>query len=906
MARSPMPRRRPGAAPLFGAALLACATTGSPAPTATAEDPPLLQLPPAVRPVRYALEIEVDPSADRFQGTATIEVALDAPRRTIWLHARDLRVESATAELGAEPAVPVRLEQVTSEGVARVTLPRTAPAGRAVLRFRWSGAWGDDQVSGLYRIAVGADRYAVTQLEAIYARRVFPCFDEPRFKTPFQVTLTVNETHLAVSNAPVVGEASLGGGRKRVRFADTKPLPTYLVFLGVGPFDVASATIPPSGVRAAPLATRGLAPRGRGGELSFGLALAGDLLVALEQWFGLPYPYEKLDLVAVPSTAWGGMENAGAILFRDSYLLFEEGRSEEDRRRRIANLMAHEISHQWFGNLVTLPWWTDAWLNESFGEFFGARIAHRYRPEWGIDLLQAGWVEEAMRTDGLASARAIRQPLRRTEEISDLFDNLTYDKGQAVLGAFERWMGEERFRRGLGEYLATHAHGTASVDDLLASLSRAAGRDVARPLLGFVEQPGIPLVTVHVACDARGARAELGQRRYRPRGAVAVEAAWQIPVCLRFSAQGSVAENCALVEPEGATVELGPTCPDWLFPDAGGVGYYRWSLSPEDLGRLLASGRAHLEAAERLSLARSVRAARRAGALPFQAAMDALAALAGDPEADVAGAGMDETAAVRELIDPADRAAAEATGRRLYRPALAGRSGFDAPPGETEAARRLRLRAVTFLALVARDPEVRREAARRGADYIGLASGAFRPEAVSPDLAGLALEVAVQEEGAPVFDALLGRLPGIADGPRRRQVLLALSGAEHPALAARAASLWRDSQLTPNERMFLILLREGPGPRRRAFEEVRSHLDEIASVVPATWLSLLPLTADRFCDAERLAEARAVFEPALARHPSMRLNVANVLERIQLCIAEREADAAAATTWLRARAAAAR
>lgn len=897
MTRASNACRRRGAVPLLGALILGCATPGSSRPPAATEDPPLLQLPLDVRPVRYVLEVDADPAADRFRGSVAIEIALESARRTIWLHARDLQVESATIEWAGERPMPVRLEQVTSEGVARVILPRAAPPGRALLRFRWTAAWGDDQVSGLYRVSIGGDRYVVSQLQSIYARRVFPCFDEPRFKTPFQVTLTAGEAEVAVSNAPLVEEVALGNGRKRARFADTRPLPTYLVFLGVGPFDAASATISPSGVRSTPLAVRGLAPRGRGGELAFGLSMAGDLLVALERWFRLPYPYEKLDLLAVPATTWGGMENAGAILFRDVYLLFEEGRSEEGRRRLIAVLLAHEISHQWFGNSVTLPWWTDTWLNESFGQFLGARIADRHRPAWGIELRQVGRVEEAMRTDGLASARAIRQPLRRTEEISDLFDGLTYDKGQAVLATFERWMGEERFRQGLSEYLAAHAHGTASVDDLLASLSRAAGRDVSGPLTGFIEQPGLPLVSARVVCDARGARVELGQRRYRPRGAAQVEAAWRVPVCIRYSAGGTSAERCVLAEPPASTLELGPACPEWVLPDAGGLGYYRWSLAPEDLGRLLRS-RGQLGPAERLSLARNVRAARLAGALPFADAMDTLATLADDPEAEVAGVGMDEIAAALAIVDPDGRRAAEAFGRRLYRPALAGGSGFDAPPGETEAARRLRLRVLTFLAREARDPEVRREAARRGTDYAGLAAGTFRHDAVSPDLVALALEVAVQEEGTPVFDALLERLPNITDGPKRRQVLLALSGAEDPALAVRAASLWRDPRLSPSERL-LVLLPEGTGPRRRSFEELREHLDEIVPMVPALWASLLPLAADRFCDAEQLADAQAVLDSAVARHPSMRLNAANTIERIRLCVAEREADGAAASTWFR-------
>ncbi len=898
-----MPHRRMA---LALAALGACTTTRTDSiqgeGAAQADEPvPVLQLPGDVRPLRYALDLDIAPSREQVQGAATIEVLLSSPRRTIWLHGRDLRLTEASVEARGEKPVPARYQQVTAEGVARLVLPRPVGPGPATLRLAWEAPW-NSQLAGLYRSRSGPDAYALTQFEAIDARRAFPCFDEPRFKTPFDVALTARSGDVVVSNAPAAGEEVLPGGLKRVRFATTRPLPTYLVFFAAGPFDVVEAPLSANEVRRRPLPVRGLAPRGRGRELAFALAAGNEMLVALERWFGMPYPYDKLDHVAASEFTAGAMENAGAILYRDSLLLEEPGRPDEARRARIAEIMAHEMAHQWFGDLVTLPWWNEVWLNESFAQFLGVRVADAWRPSWGLVTRQIQRTEWAMAEDAIASARAIRQPLRRTEEIPDQFDELTYEKGMAVLASLERWVGEERFRNGLRSYVASHADGTGSTEALLAALSRSAGRDVSGALTSFVDQPGVPLLSVSVQCGGHGARVSFSQRRYALRGVSVTDGAWEIPVCVRYQGPEAPPTRCLLVPPAGAVLDLAGPCPAWLIPDAGGVGYYRWALAPPDLGRLRRGGLGGLTGAERLSLARNVRAAQRAGALPYAEAMDLLAALAGDPDETVVEVGMDAVAFARDhLLGPERVPDLEATARRLYRSALRGH-GFDGPPGETDAARRLRERALEFLVRVARDPALREEAARRGRALAGFPDGPFDPAAVSPELRAVALEVALEAEGPPLFDALLGRLDGIADGRQRQDVLRALAVAQGPGLDRRAASLWREERIRPAERVSPVILTRWPAALRRVFPQVSASLDEMVPRIPAGAESFLPYAASGFCDAARLAEARRFLDRAVARYPSMRQNAAKVLEGIEVCIAERSANAPAAAAWFAARA----
>lgn len=502
----------------LAAALLACAARApAPAPPPGAAAPPVLQLPEGVRPLRYAIDLEVVPGAPAFGGTAEIEIELSAPHRSIWLHGRELRVSRATVEAPGTGPLPASYTQVNEDGVVQLAFPRPLGPGRATLRFAYEAGWGKNLV-GLYLARGGGETYAATQLESHFARRVFPGFDEPRFKTPFDVTLTVPARDVAVSNAPVAAEAPARAGLRRVRFATTEPLPTYLLFLGVGPFDVVTPPpLPPNEVRDRPLPVRLLAPRGHGGELGFAAEATAALVPWLESYFGIPYPYAKLDQIALPEFAWGAMENAGAISYRSQLLLDSAATSEADRRD-IAAIMAHELAHHWFGDLVTLPWWTDTWLNEAFATWMGGRAAARFRPDWNVPGEELARLDEVMQTDATAAARAIRQPLQAMAEVGGQFDGMSYQKGAAVLRSFERLVGEDRFRDGVRAYLRAHAHGTGSAGELFAELSRAAGRPLAPALAAFTDGPGMPFVSGRVACAPGRARLVLAQARFAPRG----------------------------------------------------------------------------------------------------------------------------------------------------------------------------------------------------------------------------------------------------------------------------------------------------------------------------------------------------------------------------------------------------
>lgn len=881
------------------AALLACATR-PPSPAAPAEEPPRLQLPEGVRPLRYALDMTIVPSHTKFGGTVEIEVELASPQASISMHGRGLRVSEATVAMGRE-SLPARWAQADDDGLATLTLPRPVGPGRAVLRLAWTAPWGEN-LAGLYLAKGAGGLHAVTQLAAIFARRVFPCFDEPRFKTPFDVKLTVPAEAVAVSNAPVIAEAPAPAGLRRVRFAATEPLPTYLVFLGVGPFEVAApAPLPPNGVRAGPLALRALTVRGHAAEAAFSLEATRAFVPWFERYFAIPYPYAKLDQIAIPELMWGGMENAGAVAYRDSWFLVTPQSSETDREH-IAGLVAHELSHMWFGDLVTLPWWTDAWLNEAFATWIGARALDEWRPDWNVPVGTFRSAEGVMELDSLASSRPIRQPLRAMGEIAGQFDAMSYEKGGAVLDTFERLLGRERFRDALREYLRSRAHGTGSAEALVAAFSRAAGRDLAPAFASFTERAGVPLVAAGVACGPSGARLLLEQSRWRPRGSGARAGdVWQIPVCARFEAGGRLQEACTLLDARRGALDLGADCPEWVFPHAGAVAYHRWTLAPADLARLLAHGLSRLSSAEKVSLARNLRAAQMSGAMPWGEAMSAIAALAADVDPDAALEPAELLALVRDRIAPEEaRAAVASLAARLYRPVLS-RVGWAARPGESAATKRLRRAAVEALAFTARDPDVRREAARTGAALAG-AGGPAAP--VDPDLAELAMAAFVQDGGEAAFEAVLSRLVSSDDPALRPKLVAALARQEDPGLAARAAVLWARPEIRRQEYGRLFGALGGTAATREALlRELERQGEPLVGKLTVLQAQSLPLALGGGCDLRFAGRLRSALEPRLAARPEMRRSLAQAVERIRICAAEREAEGAHVAAFFAAAAA---
>ncbi len=879
--------------PVAAPVLPACAET-SPGFGTLAEPPPLGRLGEEVVPTAVTLALDVDPRVARFAGSETIALEVHHPRRALWLHGKGLDVTAVSIEAGGVTQQG-RYEQVDDTGVARLTFPCDVPAGPAQLSLRWSAPFLDGG-DGVFKVTRGADSYVFTQFEPISARSGFPGFDEPAFKVPFTLSLTVAQGDVAVSNAQVASEGPAGEGKRTVVFAPTLPLPTYLVAFAVGPLDVVEAPpIPANDVRPQPLAFRGLAMRGRGVKLAYSMSRVPAIIAALERYFGTPYPYSKLDFVAIDDFP-GAMENAGLIMFQE-WLLFVDGASAPEAQRRWSeNTIAHELSHQWFGNLVTMAWWDDLWLNEGFATWIASRIVAEVAPELGADEMRIEEWRGAMHDDSRESARRIRQPIQSPHDIAAAFDGITYSKGGAVIGMFERWLGETVFRDGVRAHLAAHRFGTATAHDLLAALSGASGRNVRTPFGTFLDQVGAPAVSMTLSCAAGVGSLALAQARWLPIGSTATRAAvWQVPVCVRYGRGAVAQEACTLLTEAHGTLALPALaggCPEWVTPNAGGGGYYQGLLDDAALAQLRARGLTHLTMRERASLADGVLAATESGSLAPVPALAALEPLARDASPPIAMAPLDVLGFFwNRAPDAAARARVEAIVRRLY--GARGRAlGWTARRGDDGATRTLRAEVLGALAWRGHDPQVRREAARLGRAYLGLGGdGALHPDAVASDLVDLAVQVAVADGDDAVFDAVRAHLFAAEDPVVRERMLTALGAATDPQRAARAREVTLDPRLAPTEVQTIVYAQLGePETRDAAYDWVEASFDVFAARVPDWLRGQLPGAGGGFCDVAHAARLEAFFGPraeALLGGPQ---TLATTLEEIHLCAARLSAQ----------------
>jgi alanyl aminopeptidase len=636
--------------------------------------------------------------------------------------------------------------------------------------------------------------------------------------------------------------------------------------------------------------------RGRGRQLAPALERVGPLLDALEAYFGAPYPYAKLDLVAVPDFAAGAMENPGLVTFREPLLLL--GRDAPDfQQRAVAGVMAHELAHMWVGGLVTMAFWDDLWLNEAFATFLSTRALAVAHPEYHPELAEVSSVETAMDADGLTTARRIRQPIESPHDIESAFDAITYRKGAGVLRMFERYIGASVFQAGVRAYVEAHRWGVATSADLVRALSEASGKDLAPSFASVLDQPGLPLLDATITCGEAASTARVRQERYLPLGSPAPSApsVWSVPVCVRYGARGASYETCALLDtPEGDVALPEAACPSWVMPNADAAGYYRFALDPRSLEGLARWGTRSLSPAERLATIDSVVAAHRKGRVPFRTTFRFLSGAASSSERLIAIAPMAPLTFVAEqVVDEPARAKARASLRRLYQDRVR-RLGWGPRRGQDEDGERRLLRAdvLGFLALVGRDTTVRHHALLEARELLGIgAGGRLDRAAVDPGLVGMVLVVGAQDGGAPLFDAMELALVSTGDALLRSQLLRGLGSVTEPQLAERARALALDPRVRLNELAIpLHAQMDQPETRDAAFDFVEAHWDELVARLGAAGAGRLVGLGAAFCAEDDARRVEAFFAPRVQGLGGGPRELAGTLERIRLCAAQVEAQ----------------
>ena len=849
----------------------------------TSPPPPELRLPEGVRPVRQSVELTLDPDAEPFAGR--VEIELDVARETpvVWLNATGLAVTSATlGPAGAD--APARVVPGGDDFVGLAASRPLAP-GRAVLRASFTGTISRKGSDGIFAMKEEGDWYVFTQFEAIAARRAFPCFDEPGYKIPWQVALRVPTGRPAFSNTPVLS-TTREGERDVVRFAPTKPLPSYLVAFAVGPFD--TVDVGPVGRNHVP--ARLVVPRGRGRDTTWARETTPRVLSLLEEYFDRPYPYEKLDQVAVPGVGFA-MEHPGLVTYGMGLVVQRAKEQTIDARRAWVSVAAHELAHQWFGDLVTMAWWDDTWLNESFASWMGEKVTDRFAPEWGVALQRVAARSGALDADSLASARRIRQPITTKHDIEDAFDGITYEKGEAVLEMVESWLGEGPFRRGVQSYLDRHAWGTATVSDFAGALSAAAGRDVSAVLSTFLDQTGAPVVSAEPACGG-APRLRLSQRPYRALGSTAEAKTWRVPVCARTA--GRDAPACTLLEGAAGEVALaGASCPDWSYANADGAGYYRTLLGAAEARRALESN--GLAPAERLALASEMRALVASGDLAAGDALSRVPRLAGDPERLVVGAAAGFASGLERIVDDAHLERYRAFVRSVFGPP-ARALGLASREGEPESQRLLRRSLAEAAGDLGRDPELQRQAldlTRRWLDD---------PSTVDPDMVGTVLSLGAASGDRALLDRLRAEVLKETDRQRRERLFGALGSVHDPTLAAEVLALVLDERLELRESIDLVWrLAQTRETRRAAFDFLKANHDALVARLPKGMMSpaaYFPMIGAFLCTTDERREVEQFFTPRLAGLEASPRVLAQSLERIDQCVARREAQQSSVDAFL--------
>lgn len=878
-----------------------------PALAATASgDPqaPAGQLGHQVVPKSYELDLRLLPDQPDFSGRAVIELQVAEPASVIYLHGNGLEVASAKLVSADGLVRAAAYRQVDPLGVARLDFDTPLPAGEARLEIAWRAAFRS-RAEGPYRSTVDGASYLFTQFEDIDARRLFPGFDEPVFKVPFEIAVTTRVGNAVVGNAPAAREEPAGDGLKRVVLERTEPLPTYLVALAVGPFDIVEAPpVPPSRVRQRPLPLRGVATRGKGGRMRYALDNTPAILGYLEAYFDREYPYAKLDLIASPEFGTNAMENAGAIIYGEQRILLDAD-SSLDQQRSFGVIHAHEISHHWFGDLVTPKWWDDTWLNESFANWMGNKAAHAWRPELQLEATPLQEALAAMRLDSRIAARRIRQPVATSMEIGNSFDAITYLKGGGVLGMFEGYLGEEAFRAGIRLHMRRFPYGVADVEDFMASLAQGSGRpDVVPAFRSFIDQPGVPLVDLRLSCGPDGARLELAQERYLPLGSRGDRRqAWQIPMCVAHGrGEGALARECLLLDKPAASFRLaGSGCPTVVLPNAGGAGYYRFSLDQAGWRALMAAF-PRLGQKEGLVVADSLSAAHQAGRLSTPEWLAAQRAIAASPWATLALWPRTDLLRLRDALVPAgERGRVDALLREMYRPrldalgpdALDFTAGTGPRPLTAEAVNTelLRTGLVRLLALDADDAEVRGRLAGAARRYLRADAGeGLDRAALQPALVGAGLAAGVREYGAPFVDLLLARMLASSDVQFRAEAAAALAHTDDPVLGDRVRGLLLDRRLRAREPTTLLFALAGRASQRRAtFEWFKAHREAFTAGYGPFGLRSLPRLAEGFCSVADAREAEDYFGPLVKDWPGAARTLAETVEAIELCAAQREA-----------------
>lgn len=762
-------------------------------------------LPKTIVPHHYRLELEPDIEKLSTHGTAEIELEVREPVTRILLNASEIQIQKAALEGGTN----LKVAPDSPKGTLTLEAPEKIPQGRHTLRLEFESRI-NEKPSGLYYVdypsAGKTARMLVTQMEAADARSVIPCWDEPVFRAVFELTLRIPEKLTAFSNMPIVSEEATGDGRKVVRFQPTPSMSSYLLAFAIGDFEVLRDEVEGISIGI-------VTPAGKSREGRYALEATRRLIPYFNDYFGVRYPLPKLDQIAVPHKG-GAMENWGLITYDESLLLFDESRSSNFTRERIFGVVAHEIAHQWFGNLVTMAWWDNLWLNEGFASWMSTKASDHFHPAWQKWLRSNGDKEWAMSLDSKLTTHPIQQPVPNVAAALDMFDAISYQKGQALIRMLEDYVGANAFRAGLRAYVAKHSGSNTTTADLWNALESASGQPVRVMAEGWTEQPGFPVIGV--SCEPGGPSLKFRQERFTVGNPDPDKRIWRVPVrLLRLGDKGKT--QTFLLEKEANSLPV-PDCDGTWLANAGGTGYYRVEYS-EELASRIATQLSQLPAEDRLTLLSDAWALFVAGRKPVGSYLSFTAELKSETTQAVVSQILGSLGAIDYLLRGTNlRTKFRSYARSLVRPQLQ-RLGQSSKPGEPPTNSLLRSELIGLMGEW-EDPEI-----------LALARKQFRTfqtnrSSIPPDLRWAMLAIAGKDSGA--YDALK-RLAQSAENTEERDMFYqALCRARDPEHAKRTLAMAEDPSLPPRVATSLVSgVAWGGDYPELAWEYATSHFESL-------------------------------------------------------------------------------
>jgi aminopeptidase N len=846
-------------------------------PLATAQ-----RLPEVASPENYKLTFTPDLEKARFEGDETISLRVMKPTSEITLNAVDIDFHEVSITSGGSTQKAKVTPEKEKEMVV-LSVEKPLSPGPATVHITYTGIL-NDEMRGLY---LGKDdqgrKYAASQFEATDARRAYPSFDEPGYKATFDITAVADKGQVAISNYKVVSDTPGPGDKHTVRFATTAKLSSYLAALVVGNFEYIEGSA--DGIPIRVYSTPGKKEMGK-----FALESAEHILNYYDKYFGIKYPYGKLDLIGLPDFSAGAMENAGCITFREVILLIDEKQGSVDLKKTIASVISHEMAHMWFGDLVTMKWWDDIWLNEGFATWMSSKPLEKWKPEWNYDLDDVSGTGGTLNTDSLANTRPIHQAAETPAQIQELFDGIAYGKAASVLRMLEAYLGEQTFQAGVNAYLQKHQYANATADDFWDTQAKTSKKPVDQIMPTFVKQAGVPIIDVKSQCSGSATTINVDQRRFyndREKFQAANDQLWQVPMCLKSS---SGAQKCELLTKRQATFTL-PGCSTWVLGNAGATGYYRVGYQPDAVRALAAAAETKLSPAERIDLQTDIWASVRIGREPV-----------GDYLAFAQGLGADRNRAVLDdvlqrldyigkyLVTDNDRESYQAWLRQYLTPILKDVGG-EAKGGESDEQRTLRARLFQALGYDARDPDVLAKAHQ-------IADQALEnPASVDREMAAGAFALAALKGDQALYDRLMSALKDPKSPEEYYMYLFSLAQFSDAKLLQQTLDYAISPAVRSQDALGLITnVMSNPEGEKQAWDFVLAHWDAVQKAGgPFASAQVLGATSS-FCDA-RMRDQVVGFYAAHKIEAAER-TYRQSIERINNCIDLKSQQEPQLASWL--------